>query len=127
MKQYKKIYETIPDGKINLIARVRKNINGRYYFETSLNGKKFETNVNMPSFRTENEAYEWIEKRADWKEIKKIIVLHYDHFYQVGYSLKGCFCFDTLEEAEAFVKKKEESKRKYAPRFDNDEFVIKIT
>lgn len=69
MKQYKKLYKTIPEGKISLIARVRKDICGRYHFETSLNGQRFELNVNMPSFGTKDEAYKWIEQQEDWKRI----------------------------------------------------------
>ena len=55
----------------------------------------------------------------------KYNVLHYDHFYKMGHDLKGCFIFNTLEEAEKFVKDREEAKKKYKPMFDNDEYIIK--
>ena len=70
MKLYKHIYNSSLDEKITLIARLRKDICGRFFFETSENGKEFELNVNMPMFLTEDEAYKWLEQRADWKEIR---------------------------------------------------------
>lgn len=70
MKLYKRIYNSSLDGKISLIARVWKDACDRYHFETSLNGQEFELNNNMPVFRSESEAYEWIEKQAGWKRIE---------------------------------------------------------
>lgn len=69
MKLWKKIYKYIPEGKINMVARIYKDICGRYMFETNTNKGKFEINVNMPLFATEQEAENWINSREDWKAI----------------------------------------------------------
>jgi hypothetical protein len=40
---------------------------GKFAFETSLFGTKpYETNINIPFFDNEKEAYEWIEKQEKW-------------------------------------------------------------
>ena len=69
MKLWKKIYKYIPDGKVYLIARIYKDVCGRYMFETNTNKGNFKINMNMPEFATEQEAENWINSREDWKAI----------------------------------------------------------
>lgn len=56
--------------------------------------------------------------------MKKYKILHYDHFYKPGHDLKGCWIFDTHKEAQDFLAYLEEGKKKYAPHFDNSEYVL---
>lgn len=48
-------------NKLIMMARLRLLGIGKFAFETSLFGEKpYETNVNMPLFDTEEQAYDWI-------------------------------------------------------------------
>lgn len=50
------------------IAKLRLLGIGKWAFETSIFGEKpFETNMNMPLFNTQEEAYAWIERDGKWK------------------------------------------------------------
>lgn len=63
-RQYVK---SICNGKVVFIARIYKLLTGRYCFETSMNKKPFEINMNMPIFENKEEAINWIEKNSEWK------------------------------------------------------------
>lgn len=63
MKTYIKRKQT----PIELRARLRIMGIGKYAFETSLFGKPYELNMNMPMFNTEVEAVVWIEVQKDWE------------------------------------------------------------
>lgn len=58
--------------------------------------------------------------------MKKYKIDHYDHFYQSGHDLKGCFFFETLEEVDAFVKRHQEAKRKWPDLFLLSEYVLTV-
>lgn len=51
-------------------------------------------------------------------------VLQYDHFFSVGHDLKGCFFFNSLEEAEKFIKDSDEAKKKWGRPFTDFEYVL---
>jgi hypothetical protein len=57
-------------NKLIMTARLRLLGIGKFAFETSLFGEKpYETNINMPLFDTEEQAYEWILGRGKgWHE-----------------------------------------------------------
>ena len=55
---------------------------------------------------------------------KKYRVTHYDHFYNFDRALKGCFFFETLEEAEKFMNEREEAKKKWPGCFDHHEYKL---
>ena len=63
-KQYTK---SICNGKVVFTARIYKFLTGRYGFETSVNEKPFEVNMNMPMFKSENDAINWIENNSEWE------------------------------------------------------------
>lgn len=43
---------------------------GKYAFETSLSGTQpWELNINIPSFDTAKQAYNWLEKTGKWRVI----------------------------------------------------------
>ena len=56
--------------------------------------------------------------------MKKYRVIQYDHFFKRGHDLKGCFVFDTLEEAEKFIQDREDAKKKWPGAFDKFEYVL---
>ena len=57
------IHET---GECIQTARIRLSGIGKYSFETSLFGKPFVDNMNMPMFAAEEDAVEWIQKTGKW-------------------------------------------------------------
>lgn len=63
-KQYEK---SICNGKVVFVARTYELLTGRYGFETSENGKPFEINMNMPTFKKQKDAENWIENNTEWK------------------------------------------------------------
>lgn len=61
------IYARRVGGKLVQTARLKLLGIGKYAFETSLFGEKpYETNMNMPLFDTEQEAYQWIDNEPKW-------------------------------------------------------------
>ena len=57
-------------GKEYLTAKIHLMGIGKYAFMTSLFGKPWESNINMPNFDTESDAVAWIEK-SGWHETQK--------------------------------------------------------
>ena len=53
-------------GECIQTARIRLLGIGKYAFETSLFGKPWEINMNMPLFATEEDAINWIQKTGNW-------------------------------------------------------------
>ena len=64
-----RIFEKCYGYKVMQSARIRLLGIGKYAFETkNFLHEQYETNINMPLFNTEEEAYAWIEQTGDWKE-----------------------------------------------------------
>lgn len=49
---------------------------------------------------------------------------HYDHFFKPSHAYKGGFFFETLEEAEKFMKSREEGKAKWPRIFGESEYIL---
>lgn len=68
MKTYARGYSDCPEMQK---ARLQLSGIGLYYFETSLFDKPYEVNMNMPYFKTESEAYKWIDSEIKENGSKK--------------------------------------------------------
>lgn len=68
---------------------------------------------------------EFLERKPQLKPKKfKYRIDHYDHFFKPSHAFKGSFFFETLEEAEKFMKGHEEALKSWPSIFDNDEYVL---
>lgn len=56
--------------------------------------------------------------------MKPYKVLQYNHFFKPGHDLKGVYFFENLEEAEKFMKDREEAKIKWPGSFEKMEYVL---
>lgn len=59
-------------------------------------------------------------------KVKKYKVHHYDHFFKPGHDYKGTWFFETLEEAEKFIQRHEESKKKWPDTFGKSEYILEV-
>ena len=67
----------------------------------------------------------FLERKPQLKPKKfKYRIDHYDHFFKPSHAFKGSFFFETLEEAEKFMKGREEGQQRWPGFFDNDEYVL---
>ena len=65
-----KIYARQFNGKVIQTAKIKELGIGGYAFETSLFGDKpYELNVNMPTFKTQSMAENWMAKSEQWEEL----------------------------------------------------------
>jgi hypothetical protein len=67
-----RIYEHYIGDRLVQTAQLRLTGIGKYAFETSLFGKRYVLNINMPYFDTEAEAYAWIENTGKWVGPKEV-------------------------------------------------------